>query len=397
MREYIGTYIFYRISFFSAIILGLFLGGNIQYSQAAPIAATTTVNISICGDGLVGGGEVCDDGAVNNDGGYGASIAARRCLPDCQGYGAYCGDTIVHFLYSEECDDGNNSDGDRCSSVCTNEESPINTTDGGGTTVGESGAGGQIVGTIPIKTPTRVSVSGKAYPSSVVHILKDGKEISTALANASGDFSKDLTGVSPGSATFGFWADDGSGLRSITFTTTFQVTESAVTTVSGVYIPPTIEGSDTAVSPGESITFSGNTIPNALVTLYVDGGTEYIATTTSSGAGAWEIEFDTRPLSSEAFHTAKAAFSLGEGFTGGSGEGESGFGQTINFYVGQGDGADAFFADLNVDGKVNIVDFSILLFNWGTSGGTATPPPDINRDGTVNLTDFSIMIFYWTG
>ena len=67
------------------------------------------------------------------------------------------------------------------------------------------------------------------------------------------------------------------------------------------------------------------------------------------------------------------------------------------FFVGEGDGPEVFFADLNVDGIVNIIDFSILLFNWGRSGGGLSPTPDINYDGIVDLTDFSIMIFYWTG
>jgi hypothetical protein len=50
-------------------------------------------------------------------------------------------------------------------------------------------------------------------------------------------------------------------------------------------------------------------------------------------------------------------------------------------------------ADLNKDGKVNLVDFSILLVYWKTSDANA----DINSDGAVNLGDFSIMLFYWTG
>jgi hypothetical protein len=49
--------------------------------------------------------------------------------------------------------------------------------------------------------------------------------------------------------------------------------------------------------------------------------------------------------------------------------------------------------DLNCDGFVNLVDFSILLFNWNTASTVA----DINKDGTVSLPDFSIMLFYWTG
>jgi hypothetical protein len=54
-------------------------------------------------------------------------------------------------------------------------------------------------------------------------------------------------------------------------------------------------------------------------------------------------------------------------------------------------------SDLNRDGKVNLVDFSILLFHWNTDGGRSDPPADINQDGRVTLTDFSILIFNWTG
>jgi hypothetical protein len=50
-------------------------------------------------------------------------------------------------------------------------------------------------------------------------------------------------------------------------------------------------------------------------------------------------------------------------------------------------------ADLNRDGKVNLVDFSILLSKWQTDDEVA----DINADGNVNIADFSIMLFQWTG
>ena len=368
------------------------------HAFAEPFQATTTVTISICGDGILNQGEVCDDGPIGNDGGYGASISARHCLPDCQGYGPYCGDLIVQFLYSEECDDGNNSAGDLCSPQCTNESSPINTTEsGGGAGGGSGGRGGLVNGVIPIENPTKVSLSGKAYVGSLVHILKDGKEIATASANGKADFTQQIDTVTAGPATFGFWAEDGKGRRSMTFTTTFQVTESAITTISGIYIPPTIQADNLSVLPGNEITFSGRTIPNADVILYIDGGKDFSEKGTSDASGDWKIAFDTKSLKAETFHTAKAAFSIGTAFTGGSGEAESVFGQTLNFYVGHGEGPETFFADLNVDGKVNIVDFSILLFNWGGTGGDAKPSPDINHDGQVNLTDFSVMIFYWTG
>ncbi len=61
----------------------------------------------VCGDGIVGLGEQCDDGL--NDGGYG------ECEPGCV-LGAYCGDGIVQG--DEDCDDGNRIDGDACGSAC---------------------------------------------------------------------------------------------------------------------------------------------------------------------------------------------------------------------------------------------------------------------------------------
>ncbi|HEX7476590.1 MAG TPA: fibro-slime domain-containing protein, partial [Polyangiales bacterium] len=60
----------------------------------------------ICGDGIVGVGEECDDGV--NKGGYG------KCGPGCK-LGEYCGDGIVQR--GETCDDGVN-DGNPCPSGC---------------------------------------------------------------------------------------------------------------------------------------------------------------------------------------------------------------------------------------------------------------------------------------
>jgi hypothetical protein len=49
--------------------------------------------------------------------------------------------------------------------------------------------------------------------------------------------------------------------------------------------------------------------------------------------------------------------------------------------------------DINDDGKVDIFDLSILLSNWGASGGIA----DINSDGKVDIFDLSILLTNWDG
>ncbi len=48
--------------------------------------------------------------------------------------------------------------------------------------------------------------------------------------------------------------------------------------------------------------------------------------------------------------------------------------------------------DLNQDGKVNLYDFSIMLFWWSSDYQGA----DLNCDGKVNLSDFSILLSDWT-
>ncbi len=73
---------------------------------------TTTQCVTKCGDGIVAGNEVCDDGT--NDGSYGG------CLPGCTGLAPRCGDAHTDATHGEQCDDGieNGATGDPCSATC---------------------------------------------------------------------------------------------------------------------------------------------------------------------------------------------------------------------------------------------------------------------------------------
>ena len=90
-------------------ILFFWIFGLIAWAAPAhaQFTATTTVNISVCGNGIPEPPvEVCDDGT--NNGQYAASGGTRNCLPDCSGYGPYCGDGVVQ-ANREQCDDGMNT------------------------------------------------------------------------------------------------------------------------------------------------------------------------------------------------------------------------------------------------------------------------------------------------
>jgi len=370
----------------SIIVTGLvlspfsFLGEDFISEKAEAGYATTSVMITVCGNGTIEAGELCDDGV--NNGTYGSSASNRYCNTKCDGWAPYCGDGIYNQEYGEECDDGNNSDGDGCSSSCTIE------TGGGG--------GGGPIGPYPEGqfTPppsTGVVVRGKAYPGAEVNILKEGELIGVTNANSQADFVFSDDDVTPGVTTFGFWAEDSHGIRSIFITVTFQIIPDAVTTISGILLPPTITTDKTSVEKGETINILGQTVPNSNVYVHIASPSEIIKEVNSSPSGDWSLAFETDGLEENKFHTVKALFQ-----TGATGEPiKSGFSKFVSFYVGEGVVEEVLCAgaDLNQDGKVNLADFSILLFHWGSANACA----DQNRDGIVNLADFSIMMYHWTG
>ena len=379
--------------FASVLLLFAFL---LAPNLAFAAYVTTTLQISICYNGIIDAGEVCDDGLFNN-GAYGSTSAQKHCNATCSGFGPYCGDGVLQALYSEQCDDGagNGTLGDLCSFSCVQLSPPISTTTPPTppppppTSSGGGGGGGAFTGTIPVKTQTRVILQGKAYPGSTVNVLKDGQVVGVAQADNGADFSYEISSITPGPTTFGFWATDQKGVRSITFTTTFQVTQNAVTTVSNVFLPPTIDIKDKKVDLGDVVSALGSTAPSALVSLFVDRETTARATATSSSQGSWTAALPTDILSNESFHAVKAMFEL----AGVGAQSKSGYSQAVNFYIGAKDVRTPSNGDINGDGKVNLVDFSILLFHWGASDAIA----DLNGDGKVNLTDFSILLFNWTG
>jgi len=75
----------------------------------------------ICGDGVVGAGEVCDDGNTSDNDGCNSTCTVQdpryKCIPGqlCT-LVSQCGDKRIEP--GENCDDGNSNSGDGCSSVC---------------------------------------------------------------------------------------------------------------------------------------------------------------------------------------------------------------------------------------------------------------------------------------
>lgn len=263
---------------------------------------------------------------------------------------------------------------------------------GGGGSSGDTAGGGFESTDGPYQSGDgRVIVSGYAFPGSKVTILVDSKLAQTVTANNSGQYSVTLDAIARGVYTFGVYATDKNNTKSSTFSTSFTVTGARTTELSNINVMPSIKVTPDPVTPGQLVTISGYSLPNAVVTIEnAKQKTSIIKTETtiSNSSGAWSINLDTSSFSNGTYQVRAKA--------------KQDNGASTNFsnytFYGVGQAADVpLNADLNRDGKVNLTDFSILLFWWNSNGGDSNPPADINQDGRVTLTDFSILLFNWTG
>jgi len=374
-----------RVSVAFGLALMLIIGSyEFSVARVNAVDLQTHILVRICGNGSIEQGEVCDDGAVNNVGGYASSTATRRCNPDCESFGPYCGDGVLQVRFGEECDDGNNTNGDLCSESCK-EEPPVQPRATGAPPKGSTPQLPAPPGTIPSETLTKVVLEGKAYPNSSVNILLDGKVLGVVQSDTNADFLFTTTNVTPGTASFSFNAKDRYGTDSITTTDVFEVVQSAVTTVANIFLPPTITVKPDTVAPGGLILLSGQSVPNAHIITEIHSATTSLQSDADS-SGDWALHIDTGSLGN-GDHTAKALFQISSLI-------KSGFGKSVSFFVGtQPPAGSCGKPDMNNDGKVNLVDFSIFLLSWNTTDANA----DYNCDQQVNLADFSIMLFAWTG
>jgi hypothetical protein len=238
----------------------------------------------------------------------------------------------------------------------------------------------------------RVEITGFAYPRARVTVLVDGRQAAQATAGANGAYTAIVDRIARGVYTFGVFATDANQVRSSTFSTSFTVAGARSTALSNINVPPSLRVTPDPVTPGSPATLSGFTIPNATVTIENERDRSVASrrtlTATSDSNGAWSVSLETTGLQNGTYK-ARARATQGTTLT-------TGFSSYVLYGVGQ-TAERPTSADLNRDTRVNLTDFSILLFWWNTNGGTSDPPADINSDGRVTLTDFSILLFNWTG
>lgn len=254
--------------------------------------------------------------------------------------------------------------------------------------------------------PTRVIMKGRAYPRASITAFKDGTVVGTPTADKDGNFEITVD-VEGGFYTFSIFGIDVDNRRSLTYSFTTSVAKGFTVIISDIILSPTIGADKAEVKYGNDITFLGYAYPNSDVGVIINSEGQINATTSSDKIGRWEYAFDSKQVE-KGSHTTKSQTVTRDNL-------RSPFSETLAFQVGDKDVSFGKISrpaglitpflpkkacnkngDINDDGKVNIVDFSIMLFFW-QQHNPKNPCADINQDGIVNLIDFSIMLFWWTG
>lgn len=261
----------------------------------------------------------------------------------------------------------------------------------GGTTGNTAGGGFESEDDVYRSGDARVIISGYSFPNSDISVLVDGKVARTTRSNGAGIYSVTLDEIARGVYTFGVYAEDADDIKSSTFSTSFTVTGGRVSELTNINTPPSIRVNPNPVDPGQTLTVSGYAIANSTVTIQTGPQRARLmpeTTTTADASGRWSTTLSTSGFSRGTYQVrAKAQRdTLTSDYSGFTfyGVGESAQGGSLN-------------ADLSRDTRINLTDFSILLFWWNSNGGDSNPSADINADGRVTLTDFSILLFNWTG
>ena len=264
---------------------------------------------------------------------------------------------------------------------------------GGSISSNNSGGGGGGGGGAPypaLPASPSLVISGVAMPSAGITVLQDGSALfNTAVADSSGNFSVSIPSLPQGTYSFTVEVLNGGSTPISSYTTTITLVSGTTNAISGVVLPPSIGFVTSTVALRKPFLITGLGEPSSTIDLFVidqsGSGSPFEATTTADNNGVWSYALPTAGFSMGTYQVkARSSVPLFAA---------SVFSSVSYLGIGEEPTASLKIGDLNGDGKVNLVDFSIILAHWGTS----YEPDDLNGDGKVDLPDLSIMLAHWTG
>lgn len=137
---------------------------------------------------------------------------------------------------------------------------------------------------------TTFTAKGFASPNAFVQIFDGDALIGTVIADANGIFEKTFPAMSSGLHNIKLQYQDNDGVLSDTVAQTINIRARA-DTATEYYLPPTLQITPKVSAEGDIISFSGYTIPNAIVEIILDGG-NLILRPQSDANGKYSISVD---------------------------------------------------------------------------------------------------------
>lgn len=139
---------------------------------------------------------------------------------------------------------------------------------------------------------TTALVTGSTSPGASVTILDGGSVVGSTVANAAGDYSQVLTNQTPGLHTYQLYARDIAGRLTDTVSISVNIVEHAQTQIT-VFLPPTMQISESEVTQGTNVTVVGSAPANASVVLHID---DTFVVITADSTGVWQYVISTQTL-----------------------------------------------------------------------------------------------------
>jgi hypothetical protein len=231
-----------------------------------------------------------------------------------------------------------------------------------------------VTATVPQSTAT---FSGFAPVSSTVTIKDNSVVAGTTTTTLAGTFSKTIIST-PGLHDFSLYLTDTAGRTTPeTIFSGVAIISQTDNPISNIHLAPTIALSKSTIFKGETVSVFGQGAKGSTIHVFINGVERFTSNLTTSD---WQFTFGQS-------HYNVGANSFYAYLT------RSSVVNSINSFTKILTVNNCKRSDLNCDTFVNLTDFSILLYYWGSSH----TPADTNGDGKVGLIDFSIMMFDWTG
>jgi hypothetical protein len=233
---------------------------------------------------------------------------------------------------------------------------------------------------------------GSAFPNAKLTLLKDGAVYTTLVANSDGQFNLTVNGLNFGNYQFSLYAQDRNGLDSSSYTVNVPISEIKSYVFNDILVPPTIKSDNLVIALGQSFNVTGYAAANSKILVEVPG-VKTLATGMTDSSGYYSIPV-LADMSAGLYQIRTRVELNGV---------QSLYSKPVQVLYYKGVPGEplppppsqlASCADYNKDYRINLIDFSILLFWFGKDN----PPKDIdcNGDHTINIKDFSILMYFWT-